>query len=293
MTPFEFSRPESLAQAISMLDPEDPNLRPVGGGTAVIQMMKAGVLRPTRLVFLDRVEAHHSEIRLDANGQLHVGGLTRLSALEHSAAVQQGWPVLARALVSLSNVRVRHVATLGGSLAHGDPHMDLPPILSALGAHAVVSGPKGDRMVLVEDLYVGYYDTILARNELIAKVIIPPQGTRLAAYSKVTTRSHHDWPALGLAVVLGQNPDGRLGAVSLVMGAATDRPTRLVSAEKMLQGSLAEDHLLREAGALAAAELDIVGDSHGSADYKKQLLRTYLGRTVKQALGTAHQGVTK
>jgi carbon-monoxide dehydrogenase medium subunit len=171
--------------------------------------------------------------------------------------------------------------------------MDLPPILSALGAYVVVSGPKGDRMVLVEDLYAGYYDTVLARNELIAKVIIPPQGTYLAAYSKVTTRSHHDWPALGLAAVLGQDSDGRLGSVSLVMGAATDRPTRLVSAEKMLQGSLAEDHLLREAGALAAAELDIVGDAHGSADYKKQLLRTYLGRTVKQALGTAHQGVTK
>ena len=276
-----------------MLDPEDPNIRPVGGGTAVIQMMKVGVLRPTRLVFLDRVESHHSDICVDAIGQLHLGGLASLSTIEHSSAVKSGWPMLALALVSLSNVRVRNVATLGGSLAHGDPHMDLPPILCALGAHALVSGPFGDRTVLIEDLYLGYYDTVLARNELIVKVVVPPQNRLQGAYSKVTTRSHHDWPALGLAAVLSQTLDGRLESVSLVVGAATDRPTRLVSAEKMLQGSMAEDHLLREAGALAAAELEIVGDSHGSAEYKKQLLRTYLGRTVKQALGTVHQGATK
>lgn len=290
MAPFEFCRPESLAEAIAMLDPHDPDIRPVGGGTAVIQMMKAGVLRPTRLVFLDRVEAKHAQISVDAQGQLHVGGLTRLSALEHSAIVKQGWPVLARVLIALSNVRVRNVATIGGSLAHGDPHMDLPPVLSALGAKMVISGPAGDREMKVEDLYLGYYDTVLARNELISKIIVPAQGVRAAAYSKVTTRSHHDWPALGLAAVLSTNAQGQLDTVSLVLAAATDRPTRLLKAENMLRGSHAEDRLLQEAGALAADELDIVGDMHGSADYKKQLLRTYLGRTVKQAMSHAQGG---
>jgi carbon-monoxide dehydrogenase medium subunit len=290
MAPFEFSRPDSLAEAIALLDPEDPDIRPVGGGTAVIQMMKAGVLRPTRLVFLDRLATKHAGISVDTQGNLKVGGLTRLSALEHSAVVKQGWPVLAHALRSLSNVRVRHVATLGGSLAHGDPHMDLPPVLSALGAHAVISGPKGERQVKVEDLYLGYYDTVLARNELISEVMVPAQGNRCAAYSKVTTRSHHDWPALGLAAVLTPNGDGMLENISLVLGAATDRPTRLTSAENLLRGSRAEDHLLKQAGAMAADELDIVGDMHGSADYKKHLLRTYVGRTIREALSQAQQG---
>lgn len=290
MAPFEFCRPESLAEAIAMLDPHDPDVRPVGGGTAVIQMMKAGVLRPTRLVFLDRVEDKHAHISVDAQGQLHIGGLTRLSALEHSTAVKQGWPVLHHIFPSLSNVRVRNVATIGGSLAHGDPHMDLPPVLSALGAKVVISGPSGDREVSVEDLYLGYYDTVLARNELISKVIVPAQVSYAAAYSKVTTRSHHDWPALGLAAVLNTDTHGQLETVSLVLAAATDRPTRLIKAENMLRGSLGEDRLLQEAGALAADELDIVGDMHGSADYKKQLLRTYLGRTVKQAMSYAQGG---
>jgi carbon-monoxide dehydrogenase medium subunit len=291
MTPFDFVRPQSLSQAVALLDPDDPHVLPVGGATALIQMMKVGVLRPTRLVFLDRVESVHSEIRVDAQGNLHLGGLARLSALEHSSLVQQGWPVLTGALHNLANVRVRNVATVGGCMAHADPHMDLPPILSALGAHAVVLGPQGERVVPIEALHIGYYEVALARNELIAKVVVPPMGSKRAAYSKVTTRVKHDWPALGLAVSLTLANDGSLGEVSLVLGAVMDKPTRLVSVENLLRGAKPNDKVLSEAGAAAAASLDIVGDTHGSASYKKQLLRTYIGRTVRQALGAAHEGI--
>lgn len=290
MTPFDFVRPHTLSQAIALLDPDDPHVLPVGGATALTQMMKVGVLRPTRLVFLDRVEPEHAEIRVDAQGNLHLGGMARLSALERSSLVRQGWPVLTRALHNLANVRVRNVATVGGCMAHADPHMDLPPILSVLGAHAVIAGPAGERVVPIEALHIGYYDVALARNELIAKVVVPPMGPQRAAYSKVTTRVKHDWPALGLAVSLTLAEDGRLSQVSLVLGAVMDKPTRLVSAENLLRGARPEAHILSEAGAAAVASLDIVGDTHGCASYKKQLLRTYLGRTVRLALDTAHEG---
>ena len=288
MAPFEVARPTSLAEAIGMLDPQDPDIRPVGGGTAIMLMMKAGVLRPTRLVFLQGLEREHSKLGVDADGNLHIGGLTRLATLEHSAEVLTGWPVLARTLRSLSNVRVRNVATLGGNLAHGDPHMDMPPLLSALGAHVVISGPTHSRTVLVEDLCTGYYETVLARNELISEIVVPPQGERCAAYSKVTTRAAHDWPALGVAAVLDISGE-RVSNASLIVGAATDRPTRLYEAERALRGAAITDARLREAGDSAAAELDIVGDSHGSASYKKQLLRVHVGRVVRRALETSTQ----
>ena len=291
MAPFEFARPHTLAEALAILDPHDPDVRPVGGGTAVIQMMKAGVLRPTKLVFLDRIENKHAQIHVDTQGRLHLGGLTRLSAMEHSPLIQQGWPVLSRVMRTLANVRVRNVATLGGCLAHGDPHMDLPPVLSVLDAKAVISGPQGDREVSIQDLYLGYYDTILARNELISKVVVPAQGTQTAAYSKVTTRSQHDWPAVGLAAAVKKNSDGKLEKIRLVLSAAIDRPTRLVEAEQVLLGSSADDRLLTEASASAVAELDIVSDMHGSADYKKHLIKIHLGRTIRNAMTLAQGDV--
>jgi carbon-monoxide dehydrogenase medium subunit len=290
MAPFEFATPGSLREAIGLLDPEDPGIRPVGGGTAVILMMKAGVLQPTRLVSLRGIEPRYSQIEVDAQGELHIGGLTRLAQLEHSQAVKDGWPVLTRTLRTLSNVRVRNVATIGGNLSHADPHMDLPPVLSALGARVVISGPQGERTVLCEALCTGYYETVLARDELVSEIIVPAQHARPAAYMKVTTRAAHDWPALGLAVVLEMDGE-QIKTASVIVGAATDRPTRMVGAEALLRGAEVNDANLRRAGEAGADELDIVGDPHGSASYKKQLLRVYLGRAVRSALAESAKGV--
>ena len=202
MIPFDLARPRSLMEAIALLDPEDPDIRPVGGGTAVMLMMKAGVLRPTRLVSLRDIEPRYAQVRAGENGELRIGGLTRLATLEHSPVVKEGWPLLARTLRTLSNVRVRNVATIGGNLGHADPHMDMPPVLTSLGARVTISGPNGERSVPVEELCTGYYETVLARDELISEVIVPPQAGRPAAYMKVTTRAAHDWPALGLTLSL-------------------------------------------------------------------------------------------
>jgi carbon-monoxide dehydrogenase medium subunit len=283
MAPFELATPGSLQQAIGLLDPEDPDIRPVGGGTAVMLMMKAGVLRPTRLVSLRGIEPVYSQVSIGTNGELQIGGLTRLATLEHSHLVKEGWPLLTRTLRTLSNVRVRNVATIGGNLGHADPHMDLPPVLTALGARVTVTGPQGERTFPVEQLCTGYYETVLARDELISRVIVPPQANRPAAYMKVTTRAAHDWPALGVAVVLDMQGQ-QIRTANVIVGAATDKPTRLSGAEAVLKGAVPDDALLRRAGEAGAAELDIVGDPHGSASYKKHLLTVYLGRAVRIAL---------
>jgi carbon-monoxide dehydrogenase medium subunit len=282
MAPFELATPSSLQQAIGLLDPEDPDIRPVGGGTAVMLMMKAGVLRPTRLVSLRGIEPVYSQVSVGTNGELQIGGLTRLATLEHSSLVKEGWPLLTRTLRTLSNVRVRNVATIGGNLGHADPHMDLPPVLTALGARVTVTGPQGERTFPVEQLCTGYYETVLARDELISRVIVPPQANRPAAYMKVTTRAAHDWPALGVAVVLDMQGE-QVRTASVIVGAATDKPTRLSGAEAVLKGAVLDDATLRRAGEAGAAELDIVGDPHGSASYKKHLLTVYLGRAVRTA----------
>ncbi|SDH87373.1 carbon-monoxide dehydrogenase medium subunit [Paraburkholderia steynii] len=292
MIPFELARPRSLNEAIALLDPEDPDIRPVGGGTAVMLMMKAGVLRPTRLVSLRDIEPQYAQVRAGANGELRIGGLTRLATLEHSPLVKEGWPLLSRTLRTLSNVRVRNVATIGGNLGHADPHMDMPPVLTSLGARVTITGPNGERTVRVEELCTGYYETVLARDELISEVIVPPQAGRPAAYMKVTTRAAHDWPALGVAVVLDMK-GLQIDRASVIVGAATDRPTRLTQAEALLRGASPDDSaILRDAGEAGAAQLDIVGDPHGSASYKKQLLKVYLGRAVRTALAAAEGRAT-
>src|SRR5207237_7152667 len=164
--------------------------------TALMLMMKAGVLRPTRLVSLRRLGLDRLES--GPGGEMLVGAMLTLRAPEKSPQLKD-WPVIARTLRTLSNVRVRNVATVGGALAHGDPHTDLPPLLAALGATVTIAGPKGERACLVEELYRGYLETTLAPGELITQVQVPAMGGRKAAYLKCTTRSADDWPAVGVA----------------------------------------------------------------------------------------------
>jgi len=276
VTPFALDEPRTLREAAGLLDPGDASVRPIAGGTALMLMMKAGVFRPTRLVSLRRVEDRHRRIELAPDGALHVGALVPLAALERSAEVRRATPVIVEALRTLSNVRVRNVATVGGHLAHADPHMDLPPVLMALGARVSVIGPSGERAIAVEELYVGYYDTVLAPNELIAALIVPPQGTRRAAYLKCTARSADDWPALGVAVSL----DGDSPRVAVC--AATEKPMRLPAVESVLRGVI-DDAASRRAGEAAAETAEIVADARGTVPYKRQLLRVTVERAVRAA----------
>src|SRR5260221_4267625 len=181
MTPFELAEPTTVEDALRLLDPQDSTVRPFGGGTALMLMMKAGVFRPTRLVSLRRI-AGLSRIIATPDGGLIIGALTPLSDVERSTEVAGRAGVIVRTMRRLSNVRVRNVATIGGCLAHGDPHMDLPPVLMALDAGIAVAGRDGKRRLNVEDLFAGYYETVLKRDEIITELHIPAQGVRRAAY---------------------------------------------------------------------------------------------------------------
>jgi aerobic carbon-monoxide dehydrogenase medium subunit len=282
MIPFDLVEPATLQEAIAAIDPDDPAVRPIAGGTALMLMMKAGVFTPRKLVSLRKLDGM-SGIKT-AGGALTIGALTPLSDVEHSPDVAKHAPVIPQIMKRLSNVRVRNVATVGGALAHGDPHMDLPPVAIALGARVRIAGPKDERELAVEDLLTGYYETALKANELIASLHIPAQGKTRAAYFKVTAGSADDWPALGVAVAL--ETDGTaIKSARVVVSAATPKATRLKSVEKLLAGASADDKTLKAAGEAAAAEAEIIGDVRGSAAYKRELLRVYIGRAVRAAMG--------
>jgi carbon-monoxide dehydrogenase medium subunit len=280
MIPFKLVEPTRLQDAVDLLDADDPTIRPLSGGTALMLMMKSGLFVPSTLVSLQQVEDDCRGVTTQGDGSLKIGALTPLRMLEHSADVPT---VVRKTMKTLSNVRVRNVATVGGSLAHGDPHMDLPPVMTALGASVTVIGPSGERTVTLEDLYEGYYETSLAANELIVSVSLPtPDGIR-AAYKKVTTRAAEDWPALGVAAAItGEGED--IIAAKIVVSAATDIPTRLYGAESILSGTAISEDVLKRAGDAAVGEANLITDPQGSAAYKRELLKVTVGRVVRAAL---------
>lgn len=283
MPAFELAEPESLAEAFAILGNEDPSVRPMGGGTALMLMMKAQLFRPAKLVSLRRIEALSGFALAEDGSHVRIGAMTTFAELESSDMIARVLPVVTQTMKTLANVRVRNVASVGGNLAHGDPHLDLPPVWTALGASIRIVGASGERVIPAQALFLGYYETALAQGELIAEITVPVRPDWRFFYAKVTTRAEHDWPALGLCV--GLRPEGSVIAdASIVLSAAVDRPTRLVAAENALRGQALSEAALARAGVAAVAEVDIEGDGRGSAAYKQHLLRVHLARAIKHVM---------
>src|SRR5579871_265290 len=272
MSELEYIEPSSLEDVFAQLDPDDPAVRPISGGTALMLMMKAGLYRPRRLVSLRRVGHRFDSFAPNADGSaFRIGALTTFAQLEHSPQIRDHFPVVSQAMKTLANVRVRNVATVGGNLAHADPHLDLPPIWVALDAMALIVSASGERVVPVENIFAGYYETTIANDELVAEIDVPIRPGWRSRYVKVTTRAAHDWPALGLAFSLDFDETG-IRDLRLVFSAAVDRPVRLLRAEDALRGKPVDDASLTRAVEACLGEVDIESDSRGSSDYKKHLL---------------------
>lgn len=283
MLDFEFLRPGTLAEAIRMLDTGDDTMRPISGGTAMMLMMKTGVFEPSRLVDLTRIEPEHHAISGSPAAGIRIGGMASLSQVERDPLVATVAPVIPRAMKRLSNVRVRNVARVGGNLAHGDPHMDLPPILAALRAEVVTSGPHGQRRIPVEQLFAGYYETVLEQAELITAVDIPSQAGWQTIYRKTTVRTYDDWPTLSVAVALRLDGD-QTAEARVMVSAATEKLTRVPDAEAVLVGAPATEAVFRRVAKVAAGVAVTFDDAQGSAAYKKVLIEVELRRTLLQTM---------
>jgi carbon-monoxide dehydrogenase medium subunit len=284
MKSFDLVEPATLEEAVWLLDPEDPGVRAIAGATALMLMMKARLYQPARLISLRRLNGGLRGIHADASGGLRIGAMATLSELERSSLLGAAVPVMSRALRTLSNVRIRNVATLGGHLAHGDPHMDLPPILMTLGARVRVVSRRGERWIGMNDFAVGYYQTALARDELIAEVDVPaqPAGVR-TWYAKFTALSADDWPTVGVAVWYRVDAD-HIAEARVAVSAATDRPLRVAGAEATLIGASMTPAVFEKAADAAADEIEPLADIRGSAAYKREMVRVHVRRALERAL---------
>jgi carbon-monoxide dehydrogenase medium subunit len=284
MKNFELVEPATLDEAVALLDPDDAAVRAIAGGTALMLMMKARLFQPVRLVSLRRVNGTLRGVRGNGHGGLTIGAMTTLTELERSPEIAAAVPVMSRALRTLSNVRIRNVATLGGHLAHGDPHMDLPPILLTLGARVRAVSRRGERWIDVADLFVGYYQVAVARDELITDIEVPAQPAGVHAwYAKFAALSADDWPSVGVAVWYRTEAD-RIAEARVAVSAATERPLRIAGAEAALVGAAPTPQAFAAAADAAADAIEPMADIRGSAAYKREMVRVHTRRALARAL---------
>ena len=281
---FDYSAPETLDQAISLLGEHGPDAVVLAGGQSLIPLMKLQLAMPEHVVDINGIPGL-SAISED-NGYLRIGGLTRENALERSEIIQSRYPILHDTAVVIADPLVRNMATVGGNLAHGDPANDHPATMLALGAQVAAVGPSGERVIPVADFFEGPLTTALAHGEILTEIRIPtPPAGSGGAYLKLE-RKVGDYAIAGVAAMV-TIVDGVCQQAGIGLTNAGSTPVKAGTAESFLVGKSFEDDTIREAAQLASQEADPEADLRGSVEYKRDMVRVLAGRALRLALERA------
>ncbi len=287
MIAFEYVEPESLEEALAVLEQYGEDAKVLAGGTGLVNLMKQRLVQPAYLIGLRQLTRVPELAEIRPDGGLTIGALCSHRTIETSALIQHRLPLLATTFQHVASVRIRTAATIGGSLAHADPNQDPPPALLVLDARIRVQSRHGAREIALSDFFVDYYETALEPEELITTVVIPPQpaGTG-TAFLKFLPQTHDDYATIAVAALVSLDGD-TIAQARIALGAAAATPLRARTVETALQGQAPTPKLIHDAAALVAEEIDPLADFRGSAEYKRDMAVIFTQRAIEQAVTQA------
>jgi aerobic carbon-monoxide dehydrogenase medium subunit len=266
---FDYERVETVDDAIASLS-ADPEAKLLAGGHSLLPQMKLRFVRPSKLVDIGRVR-DLSYVREDGDA-VAIGALTRHHDVAASDALHDLCPIVSYAAGLIGDPQVRHVGTIGGSIAHGDPASDMPAVLLALDAEFVVKGTGGERRIAADDMFTGLFETALSTDEVLTEIRIP-KATGGWSYLKFHRRAQ-DWAIVGVAALDGGSP-----AVALTNMALT--PIRAAGVEEALGGGAD----VTTAAARADEGSAPPDDAFASAEYRRELSKVLVRRALEEAMG--------
>ena len=287
MNAFEYRTPRTVEETLAILAEYGEDARVIAGGTALVTMMRQRLVRPGCLVSvrdvqgLDRVEA--------LNGTLRLGALVTHREAETSPLVTERIAVLAETFRRVATVRIRHMATLGGALAHADPNQDPPVTLLALGARVEIRGAGGRRELPIGEFFRDYYESALEPGELVTGVTVPvpPPGSG-AGFVKFLPRTADDYATVAATAIVTLDGD-RCREARIALGSVGVTPLRGRAAEALLSGERLSDGLLEAASEAVKGEVDPLTDHRGSAAYKRQMAAVMVRRALTRAWEAARR----
>ena len=235
MKNFDYLEPTTVAEACALLQRHGGEAKVFAGGAHMTILMKQGLYQPKALINIKKI-AELKGISYDAKDGLMIGALVTHRELETSTLVKEKFPVLCEAEREVANIRVRNMGTVGGNLASGEPLTDLSQIFIALDAKLKISGPSGQRSLPVEELFVDFYTTSLAEDEIITQVVVPPLPAKSGIeYIRFSSSSVVDKPCAGVAVRLTVDKED-VQIARIVLGCVGPTPVRARRAELLITG---------------------------------------------------------
>lgn len=287
--PFDYVRPNSLAEACELLA-GDEDARLIAGGQTLVPMLAMRLARPAKLIDILRLP-ELAGIREEASAVV-VGATTRQAQAERDPVIRTSVPLLARVLPWVGHPPTRNRGTIGGSIAHGDPAAEIPLAAVTLGADIMLATPAGPASMPADDFFIGPMVTAIGEGECVSAVRFPVWSHRRVGvgFLEISAR-RSDFAFVAAAAQVALDAEGRCLDIALGIGGVADRPLRLdVSC---LIGTKLNAASVSEAVNAALADVEPMDDLHASAAYRRRVANTLCVRALEQARANASAGTTK
>ena len=281
--PFDYVRPDSLAEACALLA-ADEDARVIAGGQTLVPMLAMRLARPARLIDILRLP-ELAGIR-EEKGAITVGATTRQAHAERDPVIRASVPMLARVLPWVGHPPTRNRGTVGGSIANADPSAEIPLVAVTLGAEIMLATADGPASMPADDFLIGPMLTTINPGECVSAIRFPvwPHRRIGVGFFEISAR-RSDFAFVAAAAQVALDDEGRCIEVALGVGGVGDRPLRL-DISSLIGGEL-RAAIVTDAIGAAAAELDAMSDLHASAAYRRRVAIALCIRALEQARDNA------
>ncbi len=282
LLPFEFSEPDTVAEASELVDGD--RARALAGGVDLVLKMRLRHVVPERVVSLRKIPGldYVRPDTMTGSGALRIGALASLRQVETSAAVLQGWPLLAEAVSSIASVQTKVMGTLVGNLCVGTPASDVAPALYALGARVRITGAQGTREIPIEEFFVDSGKTAVGPHELVTEVVVAaPAAGSAGAFLKLA-KTADDIAKVNVAVTVAL-AGGMCTYARIALGSVGPTPMRALDAEEMLVGLALDGSTMSRAASAAAAAVHPISDVRSTAAYRAEMVRVMVRDALERA----------
>jgi len=278
---FEYFAPKSLEEALALLSTHRDDAKLLAGGQSLLSLMKLRLANPKVLIDLGRI-ADLDYLRVDGD-KIAIGARVTYAQIKESELLRNKCPLLPKTAAVVGDAQVRNRGTIGGSLAHADPHGDMPAAALALEAELKAVGPKSARWIKAEDFFVTMFSTALAPDEILTEIRVPTSDNTQSVYLKAARRPS-DFAMAGVALRLRLDPEQSCEQITVGITGVADRPYRAFSVEKALRGQKLSEKIIEEAAARVTDGVDVAEDIHASKKFRSHLARLYTGRAIRAAM---------
>jgi aerobic carbon-monoxide dehydrogenase medium subunit len=285
--PFMYAAPSTLAEAITLLATHGDKAKLLAGGQSLVPMMNFRLARPEYVIDLNRIAGLDGITEQD--GVLIIGAMTRQRSLERSEVIRQDYALLLEAVQLIGHMAIRNRGTVGGSIAHADPAAELPAVLLVYGGSVTAQGPNGARQIPATDLFLTYFTTTLAADEILTDVRFPrwPQGTGWCFLEE--SRRHGDFAMVGVATLLTLDATQHCTHAAVALTGVGGAPYMVTEAADILVGHVPDTARIAAIAQAASTGVEPESDIHASAAFRRHLSGVLTRRALHKAVERARE----